>query len=214
MSYEYEYKYKDFDKKDIVKKLKDLGATYDGTFIFRVQIFKHPTKKQNTYIRIRDEKHRITMTYKYRENNSDFQIEHEVNINNFDEGCEILLGVGCEKHFYYEKIREIWTIKNTEICFDTYVCMPDIMEVESKTKSELEKYVKLLGLTDIPHNNFRNADLYKDNFGIVIPSNINNLTFLNSKKTLEPYCTKNKTEFSKLVDKQKKTYLSLIKKKN
>ena len=144
------------------------------------------------------------MTYKYRKHDSDFQIEHEVNIDNFDEGCEILLGIGCEKKFYYEKFREIWTIKNTEICLDTYVGMPDIMEIESKTKSELEKYVKLLGLKDIPHNNFRNADIYKDNFGITIPSNINNLTFLNSKKILEPYCTKNKTEFIKLVDEQKK----------
>jgi len=46
MSYEYEYKYKDFDKKYIVKKLKDLDAMYNGKYIFKVQIFTHPTKKK------------------------------------------------------------------------------------------------------------------------------------------------------------------------
>ena len=37
-----------------------------------------------------------------------FVNENEVIINNFDEGCKILLGLGCVKKYYYEKMREIW----------------------------------------------------------------------------------------------------------
>ena len=55
------------------------------------------------------------------------------------------------------------------------------MEVESKSRPELEKYIELLGLKGVPHDNFRNADIYKDEFGIVIPSTMSNLTFMNAK---------------------------------
>jgi len=64
MLLEYEYRYKDFDKKLIIKKLKELGAIKHGYYIFKVQVFIHLFDKPDTYIRVRDESHRVTMTYK------------------------------------------------------------------------------------------------------------------------------------------------------
>jgi predicted adenylyl cyclase CyaB len=209
MPLEYEYNYKIFDKNQILKRLKELGAIYHGTWIFRVQVFIHPNEIPHTYIRIRDEGHKITMTYKYYKPELQFSNENEVIINDFDQGCEIMLGIGCKKKYYYEKIREIWHIENTEVCWDTQPGIYDIMEIESKSKNELEKYVKLLGLENVPHNDYNNVEYYKDSFGIVIPEKTD-LTFLNSKKLLNKYCTKNKSKFTKLVEEQKKLYLSLV----
>ena len=51
-------------------------------------------------------------------------------------------------------------------------------------------------------------DLYSNTFGIVISKTFD-LTFLTVKKVLAKYCTKNKEQFNKLIDVQKKLYLSL-----
>jgi hypothetical protein len=58
-----------------------------------------------------------------------------------------LLGVGCKKKYYYEKIRDIWSVKNTEIVFDLNPGIDYRMEIESKTKTELNKMVKYFDLT-------------------------------------------------------------------
>ena len=163
----------------------------------------NPLSVENTYIRVRDEGHRITMTYKNR-TNKEFENENEVIINNFDEGVKILLGIGCKKRYYYEKLREIYHIGYTEICWDTNPGSYDIMEIESKTKKELDIIVNKLGLSDKEHNNFKDNDLYKENFGIEIPAV--DLTFDNMKRLLFPLVTKNKEEFNKLVNLQKKLY--------
>ena len=146
MAIEYEYAFYDFSKKEIIKKIKKLKGKKVGQYLFRVQVFIHPLEKPGTYIRVRDEGHRVTMTYKYKEPGAKFDEENEINIDNFDEAVNILLGVGCKKKYYYEKIREIWKVKNTEIVFDTNPGVVDRMEVESKSKSELTEMVSYFNL--------------------------------------------------------------------
>ena len=100
---------------DIISKIKEMNGKHKGTYLFRVQVFIHPLEASGTYIRVRDEGFRTTMTYKLKDPKSKFENEEEIQINDFDAAVNILLGVGCKKKYYYEKIREIWTIKNTEI---------------------------------------------------------------------------------------------------
>lgn len=50
MPLEYEYRYKTFNKPKIIKKLNELGAKYENTYLFKVQVFIHPTEKPGTYI--------------------------------------------------------------------------------------------------------------------------------------------------------------------
>ena len=182
MPLEYEYRYCDFDKKSIIKKLKELGGTKHGHWIFRILVFIHPQKEPDTYIRVRDEGHRITMTYKT-DLKKQFVTENEVIIDDFEQGCAILYGIGCTKKFYYEKMREIWHIDNTEICWDTNPGRRDIMEIESQSKNELLKTIKQLGLENVDHDNFNDSSLYTDTFGIIIPKTID-LTFDNVKQML------------------------------
>ena len=63
MPKEYEYRFNSYNKKEIISKLKDLGAKYYGTFKFRVMVFTDSINSEK-YIRVRDEGHRITMTVK------------------------------------------------------------------------------------------------------------------------------------------------------
>ena len=206
MPKEFEHAFFGFNKKDIISKMKELKGKRKGTFLFRVQVFLHPAAVPGTYIRVRDEGFRTTMTYKYQGPTDKYAEENEVNIDNFDEGVKILLGVGCKKKYYYEKIREIWNVKNTEVVFDTNPGIDERMEIESKTVKEMKEMIKYFNVkvVDFPNR-------YLDLFGIVIPKTVD-LTFINVKKDLIKECKKNKVEFIKLVDEQLNKYKKLVKK--
>lgn len=197
MPKEYEYRFNSYDKKEIISKLKNLNAEYYGTFKFRVMVFIDSINSEK-YIRVRDEGHRITMTIK--NNLTDkFPIENEVIINDFEEGINILLALGCKKKYYYEKYREIWNLKNSEIIFDMNPGIPELMEVESLQKKELDILCKKLGLNIKNYQGFSNNIIYMDLFGITIPKTLD-LTFKNAGKELKP--SKNTDAFNKLVKMQ------------
>jgi adenylate cyclase class IV len=197
MPKEYEYRFNSYDKKVIITKLKELGAKYFGTFKFRVMVFIDHLNSEK-YIRVRDEGHRITMTVK--NNLTDkFPEENEIIISDFDEGVKILLAIGCKKKYNYEKYREIWNLKNSEIIFDMNPGIPELMEVESTKKKELDDLCKKLELNIKNYQGYSNNKIYMDLFGIVIPKTID-LTFSNISKVLTP--TKNKDEFIKLIKMQ------------
>ena len=205
MPKEYEYSFNNFDKKEIIKKIKDLDGKHQGTYLFRVQVLIHPLNKKFTYVRVRDEGHRITMTYKLQNPKEKFPEELEVIIDNFDIGVNLLIGLGCKKKYYYEKIREIWKVKETEIVFDTNPGITDRMEVESKTKKELTEIVKELELKPEVYT----GNKYKEKFGILIPKDTD-LTFQNVKKELKKFVKKNMDEFLELVDYQLEKYDKLV----
>ena len=102
LEYEYRYQAGTFDKNIIRSKLQELGAVKHGHWLFRVQVFTNPLVENTPYIRIRDEGYKITMTFKTKGTN-EFCNEHEVIINDFDSGVNIMLGLGCVKRYYYEK---------------------------------------------------------------------------------------------------------------
>ena len=204
LEYEYRYQEKRFDKNLIRQKLEELGAIKHGDWVFRVMVFQDPRANPSPYIRIRDEGHRITMTYKVHGFNK-YVDETETDISDYDAGVKILEGLGCVKKYYYEKIREIWHLNDVEICFDTNPGRPDIMEIEAKEEVDLLKTVSLLGLDDVPHDEFKDHQLYEEAFGITMPKNID-LTFDTVIEVLGKYCTKNREEFERLVLEQNEFY--------
>jgi adenylate cyclase class 2 len=208
MPLEYEYNFYNYNKKKVISKIKELGGKKIGHYIFKIMVFTHPFKKEGTYIRVRDEGHRVTMTYKFKDNKSEFTNESEIIINNFDAAVNILFGIGCTKKYYYEKLREIWNLKNSEIAFDNAPGSPEDMEIESPTKKELDQIVKLLDIKEYLVGDNTMLSIY-DEFGIIMPKTID-LTFNNVKKELLKLVRKNKKKFIKLIDGQKKMYKSLL----
>ena len=199
MSKEYEYTFQDFNKSKIILKLNKLKGVYKGTYLFRVQHFSIP-QSENSRARVRDEGFRITMTIKTA--TGDFDEEEEITIDNYDNGVNLLLKIGCIKKFYHEKIREIWNLNNTEIIFDTIPGHPEIMEIESKTLGELKTIIKLFNLTIVPNNKQKNLFVELFNIDMNKINKINNITFNNVKKILTPFVTKNKKYFNSLIKEQ------------
>ncbi len=178
-----------------------------GKFIFKVIVFIHPIEGNPTYIRIRDEGHKITMTTKTKAVNTQFPIENEIIIDDFDQAVNILYSLGCKKKYYYEKIREIWNLKDTEVVFDTNPGLPERMEIEAKSKKILDTIVNHLNL----QNEFTKikTDRFKDLYGIASLKNID-LTFNTAKKEIYKHITKNKKLFNTIITEQKELYNSLL----
>uniref|UniRef100_A0A6C0I2A3 CYTH domain-containing protein n=1 Tax=viral metagenome TaxID=1070528 RepID=A0A6C0I2A3_9ZZZZ len=226
MPKEYEYEFYDYNKSKVIAKIKELKGIYKGTFLFRVQQFKLPTSllsetfqgkdrqddNKKAYIRVRDEGFKITMTIKIPTSDG-FAEETEIVIDNFENGVDMILLLGCIKTVYYEKVREIYDIGNTEIIFDMNPGYPEFMEIESKTLAQLNKMVKIFGLTVVPESEQKN--LFVELFGIDMEKfgKFDNVTFTNVKKLVAPLVTKNIKQFNKLTDDHLKKYKSLFKKK-
>jgi predicted adenylyl cyclase CyaB len=206
---EYEYAFKKYNKKKILSQIQKLGGTFFGHFIFKVIVFIHPLQHNKTYIRVRDEGYKCTMTTKTKTNKSQFSIENEVIIDDFNEAVKILYSLGCKKKYYYEKMREIWKIKDTEIIFDIGPGIPEIMEVEAKNKRILDNLVKQFGIKKDIINKSKYVNKYKELYDFYVPSDID-LTFDNVKRKLSKYVKKNKKLFDKLVIENKKLYKSLL----
>jgi predicted adenylyl cyclase CyaB len=207
MPLEYEYQFYNYNKVNVIKSIRQINFKKKGQFIFKVMVFTHPLNTPDTYIRIRDEGHRITLTYKSKNPKSKFENEDEVLIDNFDNGVQILFNLGCQKKYYYEKIREIWNHGDNEIIFDINPGEPERMEIESSSKEKLDILTGHLNLFDsIASNDY---DPLKELFGIVLGDN--DLTFINAKKILNKLVKKNKNKLKTLIDDQIKIYDKLKK---
>jgi len=208
MPVEYEYSFYNYNKKNVIKNIKKLGFKKKGQFIFKVHVFTHPLNTPDTYIRIRDEGFRVALTYKAKDPKSTFEIEDETDIGDYDEGIKILLNLGCTTKYSYEKIREIWSLDTNEIIFDINPGEPERMEIESKTKKDLDEITSHLELQDLIVTD--NYDPLKEKFGIELVGQ--NLTFLTCKKILSKLITKKETkkEFNEMIEEQLVLYNKLL----
>jgi len=211
MPLEYEYVFRNYDKNYIIKEIKKMNGKKFGHFIFRVIVFNHPDKNNLSYIRIRDEGHKITMTVKTKSANTQFSNEHEIIIDNYEAAEKILYLLGCTKKYYYEKIREIWNVNDVEIIFDKNPGYPEIMEIETSTKKKLDTMIEKLNIKDFIIDLATVKPISEELFGFLIPKNID-LTFNNVKKELSKYIKKNKKLFLQYVNENKEIYDKLYKK--
>jgi predicted adenylyl cyclase CyaB len=212
MGKEYEYTFATFNRTNTIKKLQEIKAKQVGIYLFKICVFTHPLNKPNTYIRIRDEGHRVTMTIKSDLQQS-FATENEVNINDFKTGIEIYKQLGCKIKYQSEKIREIWECTDgSHISFDMVPGKPERMEIESPTQEILDNLTKKLGFNPADSVTKNENDIYFSLFGVKVPNDMG-LDFENVEKNLGPLVTKNKKEFTKLINLQKQ-YYEKIKKMN
>ena len=207
---EYEIRIYHINERKIKKILKENGAKLiQKKIIMPLITYHHPKDKEDSYIRIRDEGHEITLTAKTNLK-SKYVVEREVVINSVEEGHAILTFLGCKVKYKIEKIREIYQLKGCkEIVFDSYAGIPTYMEIDCHSESSLKKIAKLLGYKLEDHDSRKLPDIYFELYGI--PKNAKwgeEVTFKNAKKIYEPLITKNKSKFMDILSKQ----LKLVKK--
>lgn len=201
---EIEYRFYNVDVELMRKILKKLGGELiQKKILMPLVVFNHPLGKNDSYIRIRHEGYRITMTSKTDLGNR-FVTEYEVSIDSFEQGVKLLLSLGCTKKYYVEKLREIWSFKDTEIVFDSYPGTKEYIEIEADTEKAIKNVIKILKL---PAKSDKSSDRYNDEYGAPKNRKIEgDLTIDNAIEKFSGIITKNKETFLKIIKEQKKYY--------
>ena len=201
---EYEIRVYDINESKIKNILKENGSELvQKKTIMPLIVYHHPKNKKDSYIRIRDEGHEITMTAKTKLK-SKYVVEREIIINSIEEGDAILKLLGCKVKYKIEKIREIYRLKDCkEVVFDSYAGLPTYMEIDCNDEGSLKKIAKMLGYNILDHDKRGISDLYYELYGI--PKKLNwgqNVTIVNAKNIFLKHITKNKKMFLEILEKQ------------
>jgi len=185
---------------DIIKQKLDSNSKYEKGYLFRVTLFNSNKPKQ--IIRVRDESKQITFTIKNKE--KEFAEEFEVIVSDYLTTIEMLKQLGHEINYSMEKYREIYYNKeyDVEIVLDHFPGLPPYIEIESKKSNEkdVDAFAKILELKD--DGQFGAKDLYYEHYGITKDRKESNTTFETIYDIFEPYITKNKKDFLRIITKQ------------
>ena len=208
---EYEYQIIDINKKDIVKKLKSLGAKkiHKKILYSSMYFWKNDSSE---FFRVRKEFNNITITKKILKRNNkllEHVEEYEISIYKGSDFKDIINFIKqiIPSDFNIirgaEKYREKWSLKDLchEIVFDTWPGLDEYIELDCNTEKELKKILKLLNLEKNKRYTGGVFDYYIDFYGIKDRNMLKNLSYEFSNvfyKELLKHATKNKHKLLKL----------------
>ena len=141
MGREIEARLLEVDEKTFLEKLNSLGATFVGDWIQIRKLYDFTPKKQNSWIRLRTNGDKTTLTIKEIENEKiDGTKEWEIEVSDFDTTCEILAKMGYMPRSTQENRRIRFMLDSVEIDIDFWPLIPTYVEFEA----ESEEAVKLV----------------------------------------------------------------------
>jgi len=101
----------------------------------------------NSYIRVRDEGDKVTLTYKqFAELSIDGAKEIEIMTSSFEDTVKIFTQVGLEVVSLQESKRETWKSGACEVVLDEWPWLDPYIEIEATTESEVKDVAQRLGL--------------------------------------------------------------------
>jgi len=147
---ETEIKFKIADAVPIRRKLRSMGARFNGKFFQSNILLDTPDgrlRKSGCLLRIRSEKGRALVTFKGKAMKSRFKKRPEANIavENAAKIEKIFNLLGFEKNWAYEKETEYFRLKKAAITIDKMPAIGYVMEIEA-SPGEIKKTAKGLGL--------------------------------------------------------------------
>ena len=148
---EIEVKFLDIKPPELREKLESIGAKqiFPEREMHRA-VFDYPDsrlEKIGGWIRERDEKDKITFSYKQLNDRTLHGTkEIETTVGNFEDTVDLLKAIGLEQKAYQETKREKWTLGEYEITIDTWPWIPTFVELEASSEEEMKELAEKLGL--------------------------------------------------------------------
>lgn len=187
---EYEVKFFPINVKEIRHILEETGALLKTPErLMRRCVFAAEANPGMTctYIRIRDEGDKVTMSAKQHatDGEMDSQKEYETTVKDFETTHRILLSAGLTQTGYQENKRETWQMPDgTLVELETWPQLPSYLEIEGKSEDAVKKTAALLNLNWNEHIVESNDFLYANHFNIDRSSvfkRLVHLTFVDEK---------------------------------
>lgn len=170
MPIEYEAKFYPTEIEDIRSRLTTAGAKcirpeYDQKrFVFDLA---GSTPERRSFVRVRDEGNRITMTLKhFTGKNIDNQHELEITVSDFPTAVDILKNIGLTPAAYEESRRELWNLDDTDVTIDSWPFLGTVVEIEGKGEDAVKAVTQKL---DFEWNNAKFGpigNIYVEKYGL------------------------------------------------
>ena len=149
MNTEIEAKFANINHDAIRKSLQRAGAklTQPQRLMRRAVIHTPEMTEKNAFVRVRDEGHRVTVTYKQFDSDSlTGAKEYETIVDNLDQMVHIFEAAGLKPDVYQESRRENWILNDVEIVLDEWPWLAPYIEIEGSSEDAVKETVVQLGL--------------------------------------------------------------------
>ncbi len=154
MKTEIEVKFCRIDIDDIRQRLQDAGAQREQPLrlMRRIVIEQPHHRAEHSFIRIRDEGNKTTLTFKRRKTMDIATDAHntkelEVVVSSFDDTVEIFKEAGWPPVSYQESKRETWKLGDAEVVIDVWPWLDPYIEIEAPTEDIVRSAAVQLGLS-------------------------------------------------------------------
>ncbi|MFZ3010016.1 MAG: CYTH domain-containing protein [Candidatus Microsaccharimonas sp.] len=150
MKTEIEAKFLNVDFDQVRAKLTELGAVCEQPMRLMRRALIEPefirTAGRDAFIRIRDEGHRVTVTFKeFKKLSLTGAQEREIVVSDFDETIAIFKESGLSYRTFQESKRETWKLGDVEVVLDEWPWLRPYIEVEAPTEALVESTSEALG---------------------------------------------------------------------
>lgn len=107
--------------------------------LFKRVVFHDPRWDVSSYLRVRDEGNKVTMTYKQVENKDllEWVRESEIEVSDFDKTKEILLHMWFSQKAYQETYRETREIYDSQVTIDERPWLQPFIEIEADSEDKV-----------------------------------------------------------------------------
>jgi len=163
MKTEIEVKILDVDKVAVVKRLEELGATFEKVYNQKRYTYDLPKREdEKKWIRLRNDGVKTTLCYKNIQSDKiDGTKEVEFEVASFDTANEFLECIGIPHKSYQENIRTRYILNGVEIDIDCWPRIPVLVEIEGNSEKEVMDMVKTLNLENHTVTSLGIMDIYK-----------------------------------------------------
>jgi len=149
---EIEVKILNVNEKEIITKLKKLGAkkVFEGKIIALYFDFKNnELSKEGKLIRLRTKGKMAELTFKKKISKKEAKIvdEYEIVTNDFANMKQILNQLGLKEKVKQIKYRTSFNLDNVHFELDKFDNIPLFLEIEAPNIEKLKKYIKILGFS-------------------------------------------------------------------
>ena len=141
MKTEIEVKFCDVDIDDIRERLMSAGAVCEQPMrLMKRALIEEPHHEaEHSFLRIRDEGDKVTLTFKRRGHKDAQTIDNvkeiEVTVSDFDDTVELLREAGWTYKTFQESKRETWHLDDVEVVIDEWPWLAPYIEIEGESEA-------------------------------------------------------------------------------
>jgi len=162
MHTEFEARFLAIDVDAIKAKLIGQSATcaMSRTLMRRIVFKNDDIEQRGGWLRLRDEGHRVTMTYKQTTADTsaiDTTLEAEIQVDDFEAAKGLLEAMGFRALRYQENYREEWRLGEMAFDLDTWPGLPTFLEIEGPDEATVQAAANRLGL-DLERASYGSVD--------------------------------------------------------